>query len=63
MADVAQQRPTILERAEHFATLIFVRAGVLPWFLIISIVVFSVTTDNFSAAAISCRSRGRRPTW
>ena len=27
MADTAQQRPTPLERAEYFATLIFVRAG------------------------------------
>ena len=47
MADAAQQRPTLLERAEYFATLIFVRAGVLPWFLIIAIVVFALTTDNF----------------
>ena len=47
MADVARERPTPLERAEYFATLIFVRAGVLPWFLLISIVVFALTTDNF----------------
>ena len=47
MADIDQQRTTWLERAEYFATLIFVRAGVLPWFLLIAVVVFSVTTDNF----------------
>ena len=50
MADIASARPTPLERAEYFATLIFVRAGVLPWFLIISIIVFSITTDNFATS-------------
>ena len=50
MADIASERPTLLERAEYFATLIFVRAGVLPWFLIIAIIVFSITTDNFATS-------------
>ena len=47
MADATQQRPTPLERVEYFATLIFVRAGVLPWFLLVAIVVFALTTENF----------------
>ena len=48
MADIASARPTPLERLENLATLVFVRAGVLPWFLIISIIVFSISTDNFA---------------
>lgn len=47
MADVTRDQPTPLERAEHLATLVFVRAGVLPWFLIVAIIVFAITTDNF----------------
>ncbi len=47
MADITRQSPTPLERLEHLATLVFVRAGVLPWFLAIAIIIFAVTTDNF----------------
>ena len=47
MADITRDRMTPLERAENLATLVFVRAGVLPWFLIVAIVVFAISTDNF----------------
>lgn len=31
----------------NITTRVFVRSGVLPWFLVISIIVFYLTTDSF----------------
>jgi ribose transport system permease protein len=47
MAEIAADRPTVLKTAERIAAQVFVRGGVLPWFLIIAIIIFAAATDTF----------------
>ncbi|MBM3483578.1 MAG: ABC transporter permease [Alphaproteobacteria bacterium] len=41
------QQSGLLGSAERLATQVFVRAGVLPWFLIFSIIIFTFATETF----------------
>ena len=48
MANVtAPSDESLLSKIEQRAAIIFVRGGVLPWFLILAILVFWLSTDNF----------------
>ncbi len=48
MTDVSQpSQESLLAKIEQRAAVIFVRGGVLPWFLVVAILVFSISTDNF----------------
>ena len=48
MANVtAPQEESILSKAEQKAAVIFVKGGVLPWFLILAVLIFWLSTDNF----------------
>ncbi len=48
MTDASQQsQESLLAKIEQRAAVVFVKGGVLPWFLIVAILVFSISTDNF----------------
>lgn len=47
MAEVTHGQPAALKSLERIATQVFVRAGVLPWFLIFSIIIFTFATETF----------------
>ncbi|MGD9538225.1 MAG: ABC transporter permease [Alphaproteobacteria bacterium] len=47
MAEIAADRPTALKTVERIAAQVFVRGGVLPWFLVIAIIIFTAATDTF----------------
>ena len=48
MTDASQpSQESLLAKIEQRAAVIFVRGGVLPWFLVVAILVFSISTDNF----------------
>lgn len=47
MVDIVGKEDSALAKSERLATLVFVRAGVLPWFLVVAIIVFALSTDNF----------------
>ena len=43
----AHREETTLEKIQQKAAVIFVKGGVLPWFLVLAIVIFWLSTDNF----------------
>ncbi|MDP6429773.1 MAG: ABC transporter permease [Alphaproteobacteria bacterium] len=48
MTDASHQsQESLLAKIEQRAAVVFVRGGVLPWFLILAILVFWLSTDNF----------------
>ena len=48
MTDASQpSQESLLAKIEQRAAVIFVRGGVLPWFPIVAILVFAISTDNF----------------
>ena len=48
MTDASHQtQESLLAKIEQRAAVIFVKGGVLPWFLILAILVFAISSDNF----------------
>lgn len=47
MAGATLEQPGVLRTTERVATQVFVRAGVLPWFLVFSIIIFTFATETF----------------
>ena len=48
MTDASHQsQKSLLAKIEQRLAVIFVKGGVLPWFLVLAILVFSLSTDNF----------------
>ncbi len=48
MTDASQHsQESLLAKIEQRAAVVFVKGGVLPWFLVLAILVFWLSTDNF----------------
>ena len=48
MANIsAPSEESLLSRVEQKAAVIFVKGGVLPWFLVMAVLIFWLSTDNF----------------
>lgn len=47
VTDSTESKTSNEQRLKVLATKVFVRAGILPWFLLISVLIFSLTSDAF----------------
>ena len=48
MVEISKQQSSLLvQRVRKIAILVFIHGGILPWFLLIAIIIFSASSDSF----------------